>query len=373
MTGTLGIHILDQLRASDKIREIHCLIRGASQTAAEERVRKALSQKHLAPLETSKAAVHIHTCNLVEERLGLTEEVSKFLAQNATLIIHVAWQVNFSLPLKGFEDQLKSLQNLLSFALHSERHISPSFIFCSSTANVLGPTRPQSIQERVYEDPSISSEIGYARSKWVAESVCESVHKEYGLPIVVARIGQLCGDETTGTWNVTEAWPLMLSSSRVTGSLPQLKETLNWLKVDIAASAVIELSHDFLDQSRSESDTETSLPVYHVINSHKTPTWDDMLGWIQKQKPDLEVLSPSTWVKKLEGLEGEARQHPARKLLGLWTTAYGKADSKNLEAKAKEPTFELEKTLKAAPVLREVRPLDEEYFAKVWAWVEKEM
>ena len=376
VTGTLGVHIFNQLRSLGQVAEIHCLIRGADQHAAGERLRKALTSKQLAPISESSSEIYCHTCRLTDsETLGIDPAIFENLLQKVTLIIHAAWTVNFNLPLTGFENQLQSLQNLLSLPARSYRQDPPSILFCSSTASVLGPaTKPIScapnIAEKIYEDPNSASPVGYAKSKWVAERVCKTFHCEHGVNVAVARIGQLCGDENTGTWNVTEAWPLMLSSAKVIGALPKLVETLNWLKVDIAAQAVVEIGLDLIKQRRRVEDKETTVPVYHVINANTRPKWEDLLGWMKRYKPDLGVLSPHDWVERLEGLTGDAKDHPARKLLGLWKTAYCGPEA---QEKGDDPVFEMEKTLKVASMLRDVKPLDEAYFAKVWAWIEREV
>lgn len=76
VTGTLGVHIFDVLRMSDRVGEIHCLIRGADQNAAEQRLVKALEHKKLPGIKQSKAEVHCHVCKLHHnEKLGLEENV----------------------------------------------------------------------------------------------------------------------------------------------------------------------------------------------------------------------------------------------------------------------------------------------------------
>ncbi|KAL9610002.1 MAG: hypothetical protein Q9167_005275 [Letrouitia subvulpina] len=375
VTGTVGIHVFNQLRISDKVAEIHCLIRGANQHAAEQRLRKALSQKSLPPLEQSKPLVAIHPCKLTEkEALGLKQETYDKLCKTTTLIIHAAWLVNFNLPLNGFEDQLLSLKNLLNLSAGSTQRIAPSFLFCSSTAAVLGAQTHQTIQETIYADPEVATKTGYAKSKWVAEHVCQEVYKSHHLTMAIARIGQLCGDDETGAWNVTEAWPLMLSSTKATNALPRLQqEKLDWLKVDVAAKAIIEIGFDLLSTARqnSQQQLESPLPVYHVVNGHRTPTWDDMLGWIKGWNRDIEVLPPAEWVDRLENLTENGRDHPARKLLGLWKAAY--CDSETSGKSRDDIVFDMTKTQEVATVLREVKPVDEVYFAKVWQWIQQEM
>lgn len=77
VTGTLGVWIFHHLRLSDRIGEIHCLIRGGSQYAVEQRLAKALEHKKLPPSnETATARVYCHPCKLhVTETLGLEQDV----------------------------------------------------------------------------------------------------------------------------------------------------------------------------------------------------------------------------------------------------------------------------------------------------------
>lgn len=46
--------------------------------------------------------------------------------------------------------------------------------------------------------------MGYARSKWVTEKLCEIISEETPLQAGVLRIGQMVGDTTNGIWNETE-------------------------------------------------------------------------------------------------------------------------------------------------------------------------
>ena len=399
-TGALGAHILDQLRSSPHISKIHCLVRAASLTAAKERVSKSLLARNKTPLsDDSTSKVQCHPCRLSDPLLGLLStstnpdsenaDLYTALARQTTIIIHAAWAVNFSMRLSSFlKDHIAGLQHLINFALASTAPQPPRFIFCSSTASVLGPKTASPIPENISHDPSSASSLGYSRSKWVAESICEQAHLKTSLRnrISVLRIGQLCGDTENGIWNASEAWPIMLSSVNVTGSLPDLKDPLDWLPVDVAAEAVIEAASS-INSNTITTKQPRAIPAFHILNSNTQTTWADLLRWLQKQKscPHFAILPPANWVEDLErslaseGAETTVSQHPAKKLLGLWKDAYLNTNSNNTETtnlnrkEAEKTTFEMENTTKAISALRNIQPINEELVAKIWTWIQKEM
>ena len=384
-TGALGAHILSLLRSSTHVTEIHCLIRAASPTAARERISKSLLARNKGPLDPTSPQIICHPCKLSDSALGLPSSTYKDLATRTTVIVHAAWAVNFSMRLSSFvRDHIGGLRNLINLALASPQTTTPRFIFCSSTASVLGPHLTSPILERISHDPLSASPLGYSRSKWVAESICEQAHLHTRLKdrISVLRIGQLCGDTESGIWNVTEAWPLMLSSVQVTGSLPQLPgERLNWLPVDIAAEAVLQIS---LPTAPTQAKNPT-IPVHHVLNPSTQTTWSDLLLWLQKISPAFAIVSPRTWISHLDNQTGDAAKHPARKLLGLWKEAYCKDQQGKFTHKQdqegggdegeekKDIAFTMTETKEAAPIMRDVGPITEEHFSKIWTWINREM
>ena len=385
VTGALGTHILSQLWFQSPSCEIHCLIRASSKEAARGRVSKSLAQRQLPPLDEHSRTTHFHPCKLSQEGLGLHEEVFDDLANRVTLVIHAAWAVDFRLRLPSFvKDHIAGLHNLINFTLTSCRRTPPRFLFCSSTASQLDSSSKMTVPEAISHNPHQPSELGYSRSKWVAEYICEQAHIKTHLDgrIHVLRIGQLCGDSKRGVWNVTEAWPRMLSSSTVTGSLPDIKnERLSWLPVDVAARAVLEIAESEQPSKTVEEKDDPRMEgpktrlvhpchVYNLVNPSTTPTWSDLLRWLQNLSPEIEIVPPAIWVARLESLQGAAAEHPALKLLGLWKKSYG-GGSTNTEPA--DVLFEMEETRKAAPTMRDIAPIGEEHFRRMWGWINREM
>ena len=385
-TGALGAHVLSLLRSSPKVSRIHCLVRAATKTAAEQRVSKALVARKKVALDPTSSKVVCHPCRLSEPFLGLDEAHYNALAQEATVIIHSAWAVNFSMRLSNFvKDHINGVKNLIDIALANPSDIPTRFLLCSSIATVLGPHTTSPVLETISNDPLSASTLGYSRSKWVAEAICEKAYLKTRMRdrIGVLRIGQLCGDSENGVWNASEAWPLMISTMKATKSLPDLgAEPLSWLPVDIAAEIVVEIALPRLDKSPGPIDQDLTdydiidpidetIPVFHILNPCKTVTWQHLLCWLRKLWPYFDVVSPSQWLAKLESLEGGEANHPAKNLIGLWREAYCNGNGK---AQDKEDVIiKFTKTLTAATSYKKVNPIDEQHFEKMWRWMEREM
>ncbi|KAF1953935.1 hypothetical protein CC80DRAFT_517873 [Byssothecium circinans] len=360
-TGALGAHILNLLRDSDSVSTVYCLVRGSNKNAAKERITKALEQRGLGGIAAGDK-VTVVQAQLGEPRLGLSDSLYSYLAARTDLVLHVAWTVNFRLKLQSFEkDNIAGVTNLINLALAAGRSRPPRFAYCSSTAAIMNRKADQGgrLAETISQDPSTASPLGYSRSKWVAEQICLEANERTQLHgrVAIIRVGQLSGDSITGSWNTKEAWPMMLSTSRLIGCLPDLgDEPLGWLPVDIAANA-------FLEAAKAQSKDHQSLSIYHVLSPHPKPTWHQMLHWLKK-KENFDIVPSNDWVGHLEQSNGT--DHPAMKLLGMWKESY----STITQQSAKGPEFSISLTQEKVPALRNIQPLDEAYVGKVWEWAQ---
>jgi thioester reductase-like protein len=367
---------------------VYCLVRAADSHAAEERVAKALAYRKLRALtDDPEKKVVVLPAHLADPRLGLDDETYSAVAREATVIMHVAWSVNFRMKLRSFaKDSIGGLSHLISLALAAPAsRPAPRIAFCSSVASVM--SYPAStIPEVLVDDPAAASELGYSRSKWVAEHVCARANDNPRLTgrVGIFRVGQLAGASDTGVWNAKEAWPLMLSSVQETAALPELKgEVLDWLPVDIAALAMIQGAERTIGAGESDG-----VQVYHVVNYHTTPEWSELLRWV-KERQDFETLSPAAWVAKLEQLADKGSQHPALQLLEHWKRAYSNGQEQEvvvvegrqsgIDGTEESPTaterkaFAVQRSIERLPALRTVEPVSEAYFARLWEWLLREV
>lgn len=413
-TGALGAHILEILLQDSKVARVYCLVRAKSPEQASGRVLASLKSRDLEmrSSEIGKNSKLVSLpCRLQDHKLGLAGSEWERLADEATLMIHSAWSVNFSLKLRSFQDQLSGLANLLELR-NATRSSAARFVFISSTASVISAAKGERpISETLSSDPDDASPLGYSRSKWVAENMLASARvsgsfaspisssisglrspgiAEEKTPIIIIRVGQLCGNSRTGVWNATEAYPIMLSSARVSGCLPDLPgEALSWLPVDIAARSVLEIATSPPDPpgparapgqrfSQSRSQHLHNTPVYHVVNPHQEPEWGHMLDWIcgdgsgggdQNGGAKVSVVPATEWVDRLEQAL-ETRDHPARALLHLWKAAYAGRRGSVGVGEGTAARFDTRRTVKVSETMRQVRPLGREDVLRMWRWIE---
>ncbi|KAI8958459.1 acetyl-CoA synthetase-like protein [Daldinia sp. FL1419] len=380
-TGMLGSHVLSELRRDSRISKIYCLLRGQSESACQKNLSKALEKRKVLGLDSQEASpckIVCVPCQLSEPRLGLSTSDWIHLVAESTIYVHTAWSVNFTLPLDSeeFRNHVKGVHNLINAALSSRAR----FFFISSTAAV-SSSPSANITEEVSSDPSHASPLGYSRSKWVAERVCSNAYEQLynsvkseatrHAEVSVIRVGQLCGDEA-GVWNMTEAYPLLLSTAGLVGCLPDLpNEILNWLPVDQAARVI----SDIMLPDRTPNVSKCSkMLVYHVLNFHKSPSWSQMVRWISEAPgySALEVVRPEEWLERLElGFKNADTDHPAQALFDLWKRRYSSA--KDIPKTPKCPSFDATLSIRSSRTMRDTKPLGHDEVISMWHWIGSNM
>lgn len=239
-TGGLGSYLLAQLLESDMVEKIWALNRRSiSGQGSKERQCASFEDKMLnvALLESEKLV--LLDSDLEDTKLGVETEMYEEIRNEATIIIHNAWQVNFNLSLQSFEPSIRSARNLLDLARGSSAPTGPPrFAFASSISVAMGEDL-EVLQTEVAGSFGSKSSFGYRESKIVAERLLDSA-RSAGLQTCSFRIGQLTGDLKSGAWNVTDWVPSIIGSSVSVGCLPEAIGTVSWIPLDIAAQSIIE-------------------------------------------------------------------------------------------------------------------------------------
>jgi len=304
-TGSLGSHVLQQL-VRNGIKKITCPVRAKDDSHAIERVEESLRRRKLPSikkLEASGSRIVCLASDLSDPRLGLSHERYHDLRSEIGSTIHAAWPVNFNLPLSSFQPHVTATVNLLNLTAASR------FILLSSVSVASRWPAPTLVPEDTLPDPTVAESIGYAKSKWVAETLTSSAGG------TIIRVGQLCGDSVHGVWNENEAVPAVIKAAQIMGSLPAtLPGGSNWLPVDDAAKAITTLST-----------AKDGGGVYNLVNPTPTP-WTKVLDCLAEPKnlgEGVDVIPFAQWVENLreatdstDDMEG----NPALKLVGYFTT-----------------------------------------------------
>lgn len=225
-TGSLGAHILAKLLREQPAKHIYSLVRASTQDEAKSRVITTFEAKGIPPLQDEEISrVTFLPADLSQETLGLDETTVEEILRSLTVVIHSAWAVNFNLGVRSFESQhIKGAYNLINLCLRTKTRGPARFYFCSSISAAAGTPLPATIQECHIEDLSHAQSMGYARSKLVTEHMVKAAVDRTGITASVLRIGQIVGDTSKGSWNTTEAIPLMIQTAKTMGALPALDE-----------------------------------------------------------------------------------------------------------------------------------------------------
>ncbi|KAI2642168.1 hypothetical protein GGS21DRAFT_537360 [Xylaria nigripes] len=393
-TGALGAHILNRLIDDSSIMNLYCLLRGQSPLAARRNIVEALIKWRLRSrreLEHSDAFRNKVVCLLYDlsaSNIGISNQDRSCIVNNATHIIHSAWTVNFNLELRSFEKHLASTRNLVEVACAS----GAEFFFISSIAAV-NNARSRSVPESVSSEPRDASASGYSQSKWVAEQICAAAHVEVtkanrkwpaGRPVIsIIRAGQLCGNKF-GVWNASEAYPLMLSTAKLTSCLPDLPgESLNWLPVDVAAKSIIEIALPHSSKYMTASRGHPDIAVYHVLNPHMSPSWHQMLEWISYESGTnpFEIVSVSAWMQRLEDAlkadalkadAGDIANNRCQALITSWKQRYmlDKA-ADTIGWRAETHKFDVNVTQQMSRSVRDLKQLNRQDVVRMWKWIQE--
>lgn len=319
-TGSLGTYVLSRLMQKDSVKQIYCLVRASSPSAALDRVLSTLSARSLPMVNVSKIVTL--PAQLGQEDLGLSASIIDELRTSLTKVIHAAWAVNFTLGVRSFEQQhIRGVHNLINLCLSSHRTVPAEFYFCSSISAAAGTPLPATIAEGPIPELSHAQNMGYARSKLVAERIVQAAAEKTGLVAKVLRVGQIVGDTVTGKWNTTEAIPLMLQSAVTLKALPELEETPSWLPVDCVADAILDLTGiNPNPQARAYAHDPTV--IYHVQNARTFQWTQDLLPALKAAGLDFEVLPKRQWVQRLREGEQDPTKNPTVKLLDFFAEKY---------------------------------------------------
>lgn len=381
-TGTVGTFLLRALLDRPGIDRVYCLNRSEDGGYAVQKLR--MTERGLNVADLNERVTFLQA-ELSQPLLGLDERIYTEMCAHVGIIIHNAWPVNFNLRLSAFQPQLAGLVNLFRLSTTSTCSGHPASLIFISSVSAVGTGGPAVEKRPVPEQvPTLSDEPktnGYARSKFLSELLCESAAQKLGIPVTIARVGQVAGAVrlSGGEWNRKEWFPSLVIGSLSMGSLPDNLGTqftdIDWLPADLLADVLVDLVQD---QLMSEPETSGSACVYNLRNPHPT-AWELLLPSIIDTARTLlgpnrvpEVVPPSIWLEQLDAASTEtgdgAVTNPAIKLVEFYRNyLWGLGEQ---VAGKKTPPMSVEKANAHSTAFRDLPAIKPQWIQKwVGEWV----
>ncbi|CAG8554863.1 7629_t:CDS:2, partial [Racocetra fulgida] len=224
--------------------------------------------------------------NLSEPYLGLSENQYEIILNDITTIIHGAFGAKPGMPLTAYENSaILGTANLLLFSAQKEFHFISSIDACinSSWENV-----PEGILPL---KASITTCDGFGLLKLAIETIITNTFDYLQLEQVsIIRIGQITSHTETGVWDPNEWVPMLLGIAGLSGRMPTFDANLDWIPVDVAAKAIIDLV---------SSDAIFRIQVFHIGNPNPTITWVQYLDKLEESGMKFSRQELPKWLEKL--------------------------------------------------------------------------
>ncbi|KAI9250974.1 hypothetical protein BDA99DRAFT_608261 [Phascolomyces articulosus] len=338
-TGSLGAFILRDLILSPQVKKIYCLVRGKN---LMQRVEKSFQDRML---DTSllKNKVEALPMKLDDPYLGWDEATYNQLKNEVTIVQHCAWLLDFNQPVQYFDREcIHGLYNLLKFAYRQENpmhmHAISSISATATSGQSIVPEQPPP------NDPHCAMPMGYAQSKYIVEHLFDYLTKNKNFPCTIERTGQVSGDSNNGVWNISEQYPIVMVSGAQLGYMPNLaKVNVDWIPVDYAAAAIVEI---MLNTVQNTTDESKQQDVFHIVNPSRVH-WSDVLKAMQASGMNFKVIDPDAWVDVLR----KHQESPAYRLMSFFEANFAPSNKEKVEANVSMPVWATDRTVETAPVL----------------------
>ncbi|TGJ87546.1 hypothetical protein E0Z10_g1201 [Xylaria hypoxylon] len=281
--GSLGPNIVRELLDESRVGEIYCLNRGND---GKERMRSAFRDLNL-PHSVDDERLLFMPIDLGKPHLGLSSAHLEKLLSRVNVIIHNAWRVDFSWSLDLFEEHyLQSVREIIN--LSSLSPLRPRVAFVSSVSSVqewAAVFSDSPVDEMPLESYEVSSPLGYGQSKHVAERTLAMASAVCGTPVTILRLGQVAGPTDSsrlgGKWSTDEWIPSLAAISKVLQLIPDNIPPIDWVPVDLASRAIVELALAGCD-IEDICNERPPLKVFNVVNP-KLSQWSAFVGAMQRR------------------------------------------------------------------------------------------
>ncbi|MFJ8595525.1 thioester reductase domain-containing protein, partial [Streptomyces sp. NPDC093598] len=238
-SGFLGAFLVRDLMRTTTAR-LHCLVRGADDAAAYERLRSSLTWYRVWD-EVDESRLRVCAGDLADERLGLSEEEFDGLARTVDAVYHAGATVHWLHPYEALRAaNVHGTREILRLAA---RHRTVPVHYISTVGVFNGPLTP-GVPLKV-TDPTGPAEAlpsGYLQSKWVAEQLV-GLARERGLPVSVHRVDVISGDTRNGACQTRDfVWLSLKGLLQAQAAPAGVGGRFHLLPVDYVSAAIVGIS-----------------------------------------------------------------------------------------------------------------------------------
>ncbi|GIJ84608.1 type I iterative polyketide synthase [Aspergillus pseudoviridinutans] len=314
-TGSLGSHIVAAFAQRSDVKTVICINR-LSNTEANVRQKSSFAMRGIELDAAAMAKLEVIETDTSKASIGLSADKYQSLLGRVTHIVHSAWPMSLTRPIRMYEIQMKILRNLISLAADiakEQPQLRVGFLFVSSIA-VVGNYPLWKGTPLVPEEPTTVESVpltGYAEAKLVCETVLSKTLRRYPdrFQAKAVRVAQISGSTTNGYWNTSEYMPFLIKSSQSLGLLPYLEGTLSWYPVDGVAATLGDL---LLSETADDW-------IYHIDNPSRQG-WQEMIASLASALGlGKESIVPfDQWIDRVRRLRGSTVDNPALQLIDFF-------------------------------------------------------
>ena len=242
---------------------------------------------HDAVLDESRTRVVLG--DLARPRLGLSDDVWGYLAQQVDAIYHCGSLVHFGYPYSALRDpNVLGTVEALRLACAAGR---PKRMHYISSLSVFGAATSKGHEVR--EDAPLPGlgqvHGGYSQSKWASERLCLAAAAR-GVPVTSHRPGRIVGHSVSGECNTDDFLFRMLKGCVQLGVYPDFAWCERAAPVDFVSAAIVAVS---MQRRCGEHH------AYHQVHEDAF-AWTSLFEWTAAMGYTLVRVPLGEWVETLE-------------------------------------------------------------------------
>ncbi|MFO7728076.1 MAG: amino acid adenylation domain-containing protein [Desulfonatronovibrio sp.] len=282
--GFLGVFLLEKL--TSQTDKVYCLLRCENEAQGLENLKEQVKKTGLKP---DFSRVRIIPGDLAMPDLGLSDSHRQELTSGAEAILHCGAFVHHLHSYSTMKPvNVGGTRALLDLAVTT---VQKPFCFVSTITVAESAQGAVRVEEAVPSRPP-AMDIGYVLTKWVGERLVERYFREFGLPAVIIRPGNITGSSVTGFSNYehNHFW-LFTKGCLQMGAYPDMPGTVEMTPVDQLAEAIAAL---FLNPLKE-------LLTVNLANP-QTISQKDFFQELARCGFKIQAESPSQWQQKLANI-----------------------------------------------------------------------